>query len=71
MEDNGMRRKNLSRDRNLHNIVSTGYRHTISRRRFIDEIRRHSDDILSLPTLAVRQLCAVPPGLLVAKRQSV
>lgn len=58
MEDNGMRRKNLSRDRKLHNIMSTGYRHTISRRRFIDENRRHSDDILSLPTLAVRQLCA-------------
>ncbi|VWC71488.1 hypothetical protein BLA18109_02548 [Burkholderia lata] len=71
MEDNGTRRKNLSRGRKLRTIMSSGYGHTLSRRRFIDENRRHSNDILSLPALAVRQSCAVPPGLLVAKRRSV
>jgi hypothetical protein len=71
MEDNGTGRKNLSRDRKLRNITSTGYGHPVSRRRSIDENRRHSDDILSLATLAVRQPCEAPSGLLVAKHPSV
>lgn len=71
MEDNGTGRKNLSWDRKLRNIMATGYGHTLSRRRSIDESRRHSDDIQSLATLAVRQPCDVPPGLLVAKHPPV
>lgn len=71
MEDNGTGRANLSAERKLRNVTPTGYSHAISRQRSIDENRRHSDDILSFPTLAVRQSRAVPPGLLVAKRQSV
>ncbi|VWC64175.1 hypothetical protein BCO19218_00030 [Burkholderia contaminans] len=71
MEDNGTERKNLSLGRKLRNSMSTEYGHPISRRRSIDENRRHSDDILSLATLAVRQPCEAPPGLLVAKHPSV
>lgn len=55
MEDNGTGRENLSWDRKLRNIMSTGYGHPISRRRSMDENRRPSDDILSIATLAFRQ----------------
>ncbi len=50
-EDNGTESENLSRERKLRDITSTGYGHTISRRRWFDGSPRHSDDILSLPTL--------------------
>lgn len=71
MEDNGTGRKNLSRDRKLRNVTSTGDGHPVSRRRSIDENRRHSGDILSLATLAVRQPCEATSGFLVAKHPSV
>lgn len=54
MEDNGARRANLSAERKLRNVTPSGYSHTIAHQRFIDENRQRSDDILSLPTLAVR-----------------
>ncbi|VWD09210.1 hypothetical protein BLA39750_03103 [Burkholderia lata] len=63
MADNGTGRANLSPERKLRNATSTGYGHTISRRRCLDENRRHSDDILWHPTLAFRQSFAVRPGL--------
>lgn len=63
MEDNGTGRKNLSRDRKLRNITSTGYGHPVSRRGSVDENRRHSDAILSLATPAVRQPYEAPPRI--------
>ncbi|WP_240922213.1 VUT family protein [Burkholderia cepacia] len=55
----------------MRNITSTEYGHTISRRRWIDEYRRQSGDILSRSTLAFRQSRAVRSGLRLAERPSV